>query len=248
MAYNPTVQNLYDKVKDNVFPSGADATIPSNMIPESASVFNIGSSSSKFKAVYADEVHISENTLYLGDTEVLNMDANSVTLKSADSQSISISSPTINQTASATINLTAPTINLSGNTIIDHLTLSGDTVSIESTNLEVKDNIIELNKGEAGEGVSLGTAGISVDRGTLDSAQLVFDESDDSWHSKIGSSSYRLIDASIGTSMYVSKNGDQINGNLIVTGTTQLNTVTSNTLTVGDTLTLNGYELSIVTV
>ena len=59
------------------------------------------------------------------------------------------------------------------------LVVEGDTVTVNSTNLEIEDNIILLNKGETGNGVGEGTAGIRIDRGTAadGDAQIIFDES-----------------------------------------------------------------------
>lgn len=56
------------------------------------------------------------------------------------------------------------------------LYVQGETTSIETTNLDIEDNIILLNKGEQGAGITLETSGIRVDRGTLADAFLVFDE------------------------------------------------------------------------
>lgn len=52
----------------------------------------------------------------------------------------------------------------------------GNTTTINSTNLTIEDNIIVLNRGESGAGVSNDTSGISIDRGTLPDALLLFDE------------------------------------------------------------------------
>ena len=60
--------------------------------------------------------------------------------------------------------------------IVGNLTVGGELTSINSTNLDIEDNIITLNKGETGVGVTLGTAGISIERGILPSAQILFDE------------------------------------------------------------------------
>ena len=65
-------------------------------------------------------------------------------------------------------------------TINASLDVKGTTTTINSTNLEVADNIIYINAGETGPGVSLGSAGIEVDRGTgAVDYQILFDESAD---------------------------------------------------------------------
>jgi hypothetical protein len=61
------------------------------------------------------------------------------------------------------------------------LVVQGDTVSVAATNLDVEDNIITVNSGETGSGITLGYAGLEVDRGILPPAVMVYDESADSW-------------------------------------------------------------------
>ena len=72
-------------------------------------------------------------------------------------------------------------------TIDGNLTVTGTTSTVESTNTTITDNIIVLNQDEVGAGVTLGTAGIEIDRGTQDNAQLIWDEPTDTWKLKIGS-------------------------------------------------------------
>ena len=60
--------------------------------------------------------------------------------------------------------------------ITGDLQVQGDTTFVSSANLTIQDNIIVLNQGETGAGVSLNTSGIRIDRGTLPDALLVFDE------------------------------------------------------------------------
>ena len=77
-----------------------------------------------------------------------------------------------------------------------NLTVLGDTTTISVQTVEIQDNILELNAGETGAGVTSGTSGFEVNRGTEQNAQLVWDESTDSF-------SFQLAD---GTP--VSVNGD----------------------------------------
>lgn len=72
--------------------------------------------------------------------------------------------------------------------IIDgNLTVLGTQTSVESTDTNVVDNIITLNSGEVGLGVSAGTSGIEIDRGSSLAAKIYFDESDDTWYVDDGS-------------------------------------------------------------
>ena len=63
--------------------------------------------------------------------------------------------------------------------ITGDLNVQGNTTTINTTNMNIEDNIIVLNKGETGIGVTEGTAGIEVDRGTAFSgnSQILWDES-----------------------------------------------------------------------
>lgn len=69
------------------------------------------------------------------------------------------------------------TITLRYNVIIPgDLTVQGETTSVETTNTEIKDRIITLNKGESGAGVTLNTAGLEIDRGSLDNVLIQWNE------------------------------------------------------------------------
>ena len=61
------------------------------------------------------------------------------------------------------------------------LIVEGNTTTVQAENLNVEDNIITLNFGESGVGVTLRYAGIQIDRGSLDPAGLFYDEITDSW-------------------------------------------------------------------
>jgi hypothetical protein len=56
------------------------------------------------------------------------------------------------------------------------LLVEGATVYVAATNLDIEDNIIVLNKGETGAGVTLDYSGIQVDRGTLGAASFIWNE------------------------------------------------------------------------
>ena len=66
-------------------------------------------------------------------------------------------------------------------TIMANLTVSGTLTSINSENTVIEDNVITLNSGETGAGVTLGTAGIEVDRGTENNVLLRWNEVTDTW-------------------------------------------------------------------
>ena len=61
-------------------------------------------------------------------------------------------------------------------TITGDLNVLGATTTVGTSNLVVSDNIILLNSGETGNGVTLQTAGVEVDRGLLNNAQILWNE------------------------------------------------------------------------
>ena len=60
--------------------------------------------------------------------------------------------------------------------ITGNITIAGTQTVVNSQELDIVDNIITLNKGETGSGVTENTSGIEIDRGTALNAQMVFDE------------------------------------------------------------------------
>ena len=56
------------------------------------------------------------------------------------------------------------------------LVVNGAQTNVTSTNLSINDNIIVLNAGEAGAGITLNQSGIRIERGSLPDTQILFDE------------------------------------------------------------------------
>jgi hypothetical protein len=87
---------------------------------------------------------------------------------------------TIKASAGGTIRLDTGSnvgfVRVTGSLLVD-----GDTLTVSAENLNVKDNVIVLNFGETGAGVTLEYSGIQIDRGTLTPASILFDEGADSW-------------------------------------------------------------------
>lgn len=94
--------------------------------------------------------------------------------------------------SSQTIDLTSPEVMVYGNetvsgnssvggnlTVTGNLVVNGSQFTVNSTTVSTKDNIIVVNSGEVGSGVTSGRAGIQVDRGELADYQILFDEVDD---------------------------------------------------------------------
>jgi len=68
------------------------------------------------------------------------------------------------------------TSNFNNVVIAGDLTITGDATEIQTTNTAITDNVIVLNKGEAGAGVTLTTSGIEIERGTSPNRSLVWTE------------------------------------------------------------------------
>ena len=64
-------------------------------------------------------------------------------------------------------------------TVTGNLRVLGSTTTVETVNLEIDDNVIILNKGDNGPGVTSGISGIDIYRGTSPSAQILFKEATD---------------------------------------------------------------------
>lgn len=69
-------------------------------------------------------------------------------------------------------------VRVTGNLIVD-----GDMTTVSSESVTIKDNIIVLNEGEVGPGVTLRYSGLQIDRGgpSIATSVFIFDENDDTW-------------------------------------------------------------------
>lgn len=70
-------------------------------------------------------------------------------------------------------------------TIHGNVVFTGNTIYNQANNSFVTDNIIVLNQGEAGSGVTRGNAGIQIDRGLSANAWWTFNENGDYWSGTI---------------------------------------------------------------
>ena len=82
---------------------------------------------------------------------------------------------------------TGPAVSGGSVRVTGNLVVEGDTFNIITTNLTIEDNIISLNTGEVGPGVSLIYSGIEIERGNTstttpqNNASFLYDESTDAW-------------------------------------------------------------------
>lgn len=85
-------------------------------------------------------------------------------------------------------------LTVNGNTTISgNLTVNGTTTSIDTTNLEIEDNMVVLNKNQTGNPASSLQSGIEVERGDKSNARLFFDETTGRWKAEIVSGSTVVI-------------------------------------------------------
>ena len=108
------------------------------------------------------------------------------------------------------------------------LTVRGVTTSIESTDLVIEDNLITLNKGELGAGITLETSGIEIDRGLLSNVSFLFNENY-SWYNsdtaQTENGAWTFVDAlgRLGSLYVADLSTQQLTFNLINTTATTVN-------------------------
>jgi hypothetical protein len=93
---------------------------------------------------------------------------------------------------------TSYTIDTTDVIITGNLTVNGTQTAIESANTVLKDNIMFLNDGETSAGVTLGTAGIAINRGTLPNVAIRWNESNSGhWQIANAAGTYSNIVSSV---------------------------------------------------
>jgi len=82
---------------------------------------------------------------------------------------------------------TGPAVSGGSVRVTGNLVVEGDTVNVSTANLNIEDNIISLNVGEVGPGVTLIYSGVEIQRGDTsavtpqNNASFLYDESTDAW-------------------------------------------------------------------
>lgn len=106
-------------------------------------------------------------------------------------------------------------VKVTGNLIVE-----GDTLTVSAENLNVEDNVIVLNQGETGAGVTKRYSGVQIDRGTLDPAIIFFDDNDDAFNLAIGSpeTTFNYSDSALRVRKILT-NTDTDSGDLTLIGT-----------------------------
>lgn len=99
-----------------------------------------------------------------------------------------------------------------------NLLVGGNTTQVTKTELSISDNTITLNKGEVGSGVTLGTAGIEVDRGVSPNVSVLWNEAYSKWSLTNDGSIFANISTStgVGSISLIDDPAPQLGGNLDV--------------------------------
>eukprot|EP00798_Chlamydomonas_sp_ICE-L_P012890 gene12890-biopygen12841 len=125
------------RVSDTIVSLMGDLVMSSNIVPMTNATQYLGTSTMHFKEAWIDELHISSNTLYIGDTPVLCANNDTVSIRADPGQGITLTT-----------------------------TGDGETslVSAKGVNtVTVVDNIIVLNSGERKKPLEITPDGITVE-------------------------------------------------------------------------------------
>ena len=134
-----------------------------------------------------DSIALASDTLTFeggtGVTTAVDSAANKVSFAIGQDVSttanVTFNNVTVNGTL-ASDDITAATVTTSGNIVVQgNLTVNGTTTTVNSNTVEIGDNILVLNKDEAGTPSQNG--GIEIERGTSDNVSLLWDEATDRW-------------------------------------------------------------------
>ncbi len=151
-------------------PFGLVTVVSSVTIPENGMLFIPES-----LQVGENSVHIHDNAIYGNDPNGVNSETFRIDVVNGDmslKRDLSVS-----RDLSVTRNLT-----VSGTLTIDgNIYISGTAFSVNAQQVQVTDNLIVLNKDEKGSGVTNGTSGIEIERGTLENYKFMFREADDTF-------------------------------------------------------------------
>jgi len=155
----------------------------------------------------------------------------------------------VESTGDITLESTTGTVNLQGAggptvftgdvTITGDLDIQGSTTTVDTINTTIKDNMIELNSGESGAGVSLTYAGVEIDRGSLPNVNIRWNETSDEWEHTTDGSTWGTIPSSVAPGIFltdiVQDLTPQLGGDLDVNGQSIVTTSGGNIVLAPDT-------------
>jgi hypothetical protein len=171
--------------------------------------------------------------------QTLTFDNDAISGDSIDGGTISdFASTGIDDNATSTqLTITDSDITMAGDAIVTgNLTVNGTLTSVNTTNTEIADNSIVLNNGETAAGVTAGTAGIEIDRGTADNATIQWNETTDAFEFKVGTA---LADLTVGSQAMDGISVDTISEKTSAAGITFANAVSGSDATFSGTVTVD---------
>ena len=122
---------------------------------------------------------------------------------------------------------------------INNLTVTGTEVIVDVENLAVRDNIIHINSGESGAGISRISGGITIDRGTEPAANILYNDANDRFELNFPLATEGNVVASaanlITTGQTLTTNINTVSTNLVSTGSV-VDDISGNLITTGQTL------------
>ena len=116
-----------------------------------------------------------------------------------------------------TVEIEATTLTVTGNLVV-----AGTNTAVNSTDLDIADKTIVLNKGETGAGVTSPVhSGIEIDRGTLTNTGLRYNDTSNKWElTEDGTAWFDVLNSNSGLTDVVDDVTPQLGGPLDVNGQT----------------------------
>jgi len=126
--------------------------------------------------------------------------------------------------ASDNVSITTHTVTITGN-----LNVAGTQTTVNSTDTDIADRLIVLNKGESGAGVTGNISGIQLDRGSSTDARLAYVESVDKWNIDQGNGTLTpIVSSASGLTTVVDDTTPQLGGDLDINSNSIVSTSNGN--------------------
>ena len=246
------------------------STLTSNLVTTGQTLTtNINTVSSNLVSTGSIVDDISGNLITTGQTlqaqitsndgDITSLTSNLVTTGQTLQTQVTSNDADIATLDSTTVKLTTNQ-SVAGNKIftdtvtVNNLTVTGTEVIVDVENLAVRDNIIHINSGESGAGISRISGGITIDRGTETAANILYNDANDRFELNFPLATEGNVVASaanlITTGQTLTTNINTVSTNLVSTGSV-VDDISGNLITTGQTLqtqiTSNDSDISTLT-
>jgi predicted nucleic acid-binding Zn-ribbon protein len=183
-----------------------------------------------------DITSLTSNLVTTGQTLQAQVTSNDSDISTLQTATGTLNSTTVKTTTNQTI---AGDKTFTDLVTINNLTVTGTETIVSTANLNVKDNIILINSGEAGAGISLVSGGLEIDRGSATNANILFNDSTDQFElnfpiateGNLVATAPNLISTGQTLQTQITSNDGDIStltSNLVTTGQTLQTQITSN--------------------